>query len=120
MKIYANDETFIEDVKVAKGILSKMRGLMFRNINNDEGMLFIFKRPSRKSMWMPFVPQDLSIFYLNSEKEVIDKKIAKKLSLNPKTWKIYKPKEKCKYVLECHKEKLEDIKIGDKLEWDLI
>ncbi|MFP4045546.1 MAG: DUF192 domain-containing protein [Candidatus Aenigmatarchaeota archaeon] len=117
LKISHGNDKFLE-VGVADRPGKRVLGLMFRKVRRDYGLLFPFSHERRWSIWMPFVPQDLAVFWLDEKREVVDKKIARKISLDPDTWKTYKPEEECKYVLECHKEKIDEIDIGDKLEWD--
>ncbi len=79
-------------VKDCKG-LSSIRGMMFDNSDADGALIY------GNSIWMPFVRQNLDLFFLDENKKVIEKKRAVPLTLNPKTWKIYKNK-KAKYCLE--------------------
>ncbi|MFP4232768.1 MAG: DUF192 domain-containing protein [Candidatus Aenigmatarchaeota archaeon] len=117
MQLKKDKEILIDDLEYADGILRKARGLMFRKLDEDEGLLMEFSRKARWSIWMFFVPQDLGLLFLDENKEVVDKKKAKKMSLNPETWKVYKPEKECKYVIECNPEKIEDIEKGGTLEW---
>lgn len=93
----------------------------FKRVNGLSGskekksMLFTFPFSFRWSFWMPFMNFPISIIYLNKDKEVIDMLSAEPLSADPKTWKFYKPKKACKYVLETPFE--HNIKIGDKLQF---
>lgn len=118
MKVYLNGELFLE-AEVAESCLAKSRGLMFREIDEDEGFLMTFDKTKKWSIWMPFTKQDLGVIFLNGDREIVDKMLAEKITLNPKTWKIYKPEEECKYILECHPERMDEIKAGDKLKWRL-
>lgn len=117
MKIFHKNEIFTE-VDRAETHWERTKGLMFRNIENKEGLFFVFPDEKKWSIWMPFVPQDLAVFWLDGEGVVVDKKIARKVSLNPLTWKTYNPEEECKYVLECDKNKIDKLKVGERLSWD--
>ena len=94
--------------------LCRLRGLMFRSrLALDEGLLLVEKRDSRldTSIHMFFVPFDLAVFWINSEKIVVDKIIAK-------SWRpAYFPKADAKYTLEIHPDRFGDYKIGDKVEF---
>lgn len=116
MKIRKNGDLFVE-AEVAENILEKIRGLMFRELDDKEALLLKFPKEKRWGIWMAFVPQDLALLFLDKEKEIVDKKLAEKLSLDPRSWKIYKPVERCKYVLECNPGKIEEAETGEKLEW---
>ncbi len=116
MEIKQKGELFL-DVEVASSIFEKMKGLMFREPEDGKGLLMEFKYEGRWGVWMLFVPDDLTLFFLDREKTVVDKEIANKMTLDPGTWKVYKPKEKCKYILECKPEVIDKLEIGDVLEW---
>lgn len=116
LKISKKGKFFIE-VEIAESVSEKIRGLMFKEIEEERGLLMIFEKSKRHEVWMPFVPQDLGIFFLDNEKKIVDKKLAKKITLNPKSWQIYKPQKACKYVMECKPKKLDEVETGDKLEW---
>ncbi|MBI5966068.1 MAG: DUF192 domain-containing protein [Chloroflexi bacterium] len=94
--------------------LCRLRGLMFRSrLGPDEGLLLVEKRDSRldTSIHMFFVPFDLAVFWINSEKTVVDKVIAK-------SWRpAYFPKADAKYTLEIHPDRWGNYEIGDKVEF---
>ena len=80
-------------IKDCKGFASII-GLMFNNFKKTDGALIY-----ANSVWMIFVKYDLDLFFLDENFSVIEIKHTKKITLNPKTWKIYKNK-KAKYCLE--------------------
>ncbi len=80
-------------VKDCRGI-SSVRGLMFDDIKGHDGALVY-----ANSIWMPFVKHNLDLFFLDEKFRVIGKQRAVPLTLNPKTWKVYKNK-KARYCLE--------------------
>jgi len=50
----------------------RQRGLMFRkNINKDQGMLFIFKEEGLYSFWMKNMSFPIDILWLNKEKRIV-------------------------------------------------
>ena len=102
-------------VGYADSFLDRLRGLMFRTrLDLNEGLLLVEKRDSRldTSIHMFFVPFDLAVFWINSEKLVVDKVIAK-------SWKpAYFPKADAKYTLEIHPDRWGDYEIGDKVEFN--
>lgn len=102
-------------VGYADSFLDRLRGLMFRaRLDLNEGLLLVEKRDSRldTSIHMFFVPFDLAVFWINSDKLVVDKVIAK-------SWKpAYFPKADAKYTLEIHPDRWGDYEIGDKVEFN--
>lgn len=102
-------------VGYADSFLDRLRGLMFRpRLDPNEGLLLVEKQDSRlnTSIHMFFVSFDLAVFWINSEKIVVDKVIAK-------SWKpAYFPKADAKYTLEIHQERWGDYEIGDKVEFN--
>ena len=80
-------------VKDCKG-LSSARGLMFDDIKGYDGALIY-----ANNIWMPFVKHKLDLFFLDDKFSVLSKEKAVPMTLNPKTWKVYK-NDKAKYCLE--------------------
>lgn len=111
------DGKFLLEVKIADSIFSKIKGLMFKSINKKEGLLMCFDKEDERSVWMPFIKQPLCILFLDKNKRIIDKTKAVPITFNPKTWKIYRSNEKCKYILETHINRVRDFETGDRLEW---
>ena len=82
-------------IKDCKG-LSSVRGLMFDSLSNKDGALIY-----ANSIWMPFcLPLDL--YFLDKKFAVMERMDAVPITLNPKTWKIYRNK-KASYCLELKK-----------------
>ena len=93
---------------------TQLRGLSFRSrLSLDEGLLLVGKRDSRldSSIHMLFVPFDLSVIWIDSTMQVVDKILAK-------SWRpAYFSKQPAKFVLEVHPERWNDFEIGDSLEF---
>ena len=93
---------------------TQLRGLTFRaRLLQDEGLLLVGKRDSRldSSIHMLFVSFDLSVIWINSEMQVVDKVLAK-------SWRpAYFPKQPARYVLEIHPERWGDFEVGDGVEF---
>ena len=93
----------------------RSKGLMYRRkkLNNNEGMLFEYKRPHFISMWMKntYIPLDLLL--LNDDYTVIDIKH----NMKPKSLKSHKSKRKCKYAIEVNGgfSKENNIKVGTRV-----
>ena len=94
--------------------LTQLRGLTFRSrLARDEGLLLVGKRDSRldSSIHMLFGAFDLTVIWINSEMQVVDKIIAK-------SWRpAYFSKQPARYVLEIHPERWEDYEIGDTVQF---
>ncbi|MEM5879649.1 MAG: DUF192 domain-containing protein [Candidatus Aenigmatarchaeota archaeon] len=110
MEIRLKNSTIEADV--ADSFLKQLLGLSFSKKKN---MLFIMPYEKRWSFWMFLVRYPLKFIFLDSSKKVVDIKEGKPISLGLKTWKTYKSKEACKYVLETPFSL--KIKVGDKLKW---
>jgi uncharacterized membrane protein (UPF0127 family) len=92
----------------------RLRGLMFRSsLATDQGLLLVERRDSRvdTSIHMLFVFMDLAVIWINSEKVVVDVVLAR-------TWRpAYAPRRPAKYILEIHPSRLDEFKIGDRVEF---
>ncbi len=84
-----------------------------RSIEPEEGLVFVYHRDNRvnTSIHMFFVPFDLGVIWVNDAGYVVDFVCAK--PWRPK----YAPKDPARYVIELHPDKLELVKIGDKLDF---
>ncbi|MCK4429243.1 MAG: DUF192 domain-containing protein [Candidatus Aenigmarchaeota archaeon] len=96
-----------------KNFFELMLGLMFRKEGNA---IMEFGREGKCGIWMLFMRYSLNLIFLDKNKKVVDliEKVPP-LGFNPKTWKIYYPKKKCKYVLELDARKRIQIKKNSKL-----
>lgn len=71
-------------IKDCKG-LSSFRGLMFDSMTKYSGALIY-----ANSIWMPFVKHGLDLLFLSADLKIVDVQRAVPVTLNPKTWKVYK------------------------------
>jgi len=95
------------NVLIADSFLKKAIGLMFRENLKEEGMLFIFKNEAKRSITMKNMNFGIDIFWLDKNGKI-------KEILNAKPSLIYyKPKNKCKYILELKQNKIR-ARIGEK------
>ncbi|QKQ98907.1 hypothetical protein GKQ38_05300 [Candidatus Nanohaloarchaea archaeon] len=102
------------EAEVANTVLKRAKGLALK----DSGkMLFQFNRDTNASIDMMLLSEPLYLYFMNSDKEVIDVQKAEPWTTNPKTWKLYSPDRLYRYLLESF-EKLE-IEEGQQLEFDL-
>ncbi|MFH0869032.1 MAG: DUF192 domain-containing protein [archaeon] len=96
--------------ELADNITSQSKGLSFSK--EKRNMLFHFGTSRTWNFWMFGMSYDIWISFIDDKKRVLEQVYAQKMTLNPKTWRVYRPKKPCRYVLETPK-KLADI--GDKL-----
>ncbi|HLO18577.1 MAG TPA: DUF192 domain-containing protein [Anaerolineales bacterium] len=101
-------------IKYCDTFLTQLRGLTFRSyLARDEGLILVGTRDSRldSSIHMFFVPFDLSVIWIGSNLQVVDK-------VQAKAWRpAYFSKLPAKYVLEVHPERWGDFEIGDQVEF---
>jgi uncharacterized membrane protein (UPF0127 family) len=101
-------------IKYCDTFLTQLRGFTFRSrLARDEGLVLVGKRDSRldSSIHMLFVSFDLSVIWINSAMQVVDKVLAK-------PWRpAYFSKQPARYVLEIHPGRWEDFEIGDGVEF---
>jgi uncharacterized membrane protein (UPF0127 family) len=101
-------------IKYCDTFLTQLRGFTFRpRLALDEGLLLVGTRDSRldSSIHMFFVSFDLTVIWINSDMQVVDKVIAK-------SWRpAYLSKQPARYVLEIHPERWGDYEIGDTVQF---
>jgi uncharacterized membrane protein (UPF0127 family) len=101
-------------IKYCDTFFTQLRGLSFRaRLERDEGLLLVGRHDSRldSSIHMLFVPFDLSVIWIDSAMQVVDKILAK-------SWRpAYFSKVPATYVLEIHPERWGDFEIGDGVEF---
>jgi uncharacterized membrane protein (UPF0127 family) len=94
---------------------ANLKGLMFvKSIPDFSGILLVENTESRlnTSIHMLFMNFDITAVWINSSHEVVDIILAKKWHL------AYFPKKKAQYVLEINSSHLNDIHIGDRLQFE--
>jgi uncharacterized membrane protein (UPF0127 family) len=101
-------------VKYCDTFLTQLRGFTFRShLAHQEGLVLVGKRDSRidSSIHMLFVSFDLSVIWINSAMQVVDKALAR-------SWRpAYFSRQPARYVLEIHPERWGDFEIGDGVEF---
>jgi uncharacterized membrane protein (UPF0127 family) len=101
-------------IKYCDTFFMQLRGFTFRSrLEPDEGLLLVGRRDSRldSSIHMLFVPFDLSVIWINSDMQVVDKVLAR-------SWRpAYFSKKPARYVLEIHPDRWGDFEIGDGVEF---
>ena len=102
------------EADLADNILRKSWGLSMRT---EGKMFFIFERPGKPPIDMMLVQEPLYLYFLDEEGNVVDRQYAEPWTLDPRTWRIYRPSKASKYLLESF-EKL-NLKKGDRVGFDL-
>jgi uncharacterized membrane protein (UPF0127 family) len=101
-------------IKYCDTFLTQLRGFTFRaRLSPNEGLVLVGMRDSRldSSIHMLFVSFDLTVVWLNSNMQVVDKVLAK-------SWRpAYFSKQPARYVLEIHPERWGDYEIGDTVQF---
>jgi len=101
-------------IKYCDTFLTQLRGFTFHpRLTRDEGLLLVGTRDSRidSSIHMLFVSFDLTVLWINSDLQVVDKVLAK-------SWRpAYFSKQPARYVLEIHPERWNEFEIGNKVQF---
>jgi uncharacterized membrane protein (UPF0127 family) len=100
-------------IKYCDTFLTQLRGFTLRaRLSLNEGLLLVGKKDSRldSSIHMLFVSFDLTVVWINSDMQVVDKVLAK-------SWRpAYVSKQPARYVLEIHPDRWGEYEIGDTVE----
>ncbi len=115
MHIRKKEETIAEDAKIAKSLLSRIKGLMFcRKLKKGEALLLVNKSENinESRIHTFFVFFKIDAVWLDSSRMVVDKKE----SIMPFT-PLIKPGKPARYILELPAKASRLIKIGDVLEF---
>jgi uncharacterized membrane protein (UPF0127 family) len=101
-------------IKYCDTFLTQLRGFTLRSeLSRNDGLVLVGKRDSRidSSIHMFFVSFDLTVIWINSDMQVVDKVLAK-------SWKpAYFSKQPAKYVLEIHPDRWDEFQVGDKVQF---
>lgn len=101
-------------IKYCDTFLTQLRGFTLRaRLFHDDGLLLVGKRDSRldSSIHMLFVSFDLTVIWINSNMQVVDKVLAK-------SWRpAYFSKQPARYVLEIHPDRWGDYEIDETVEF---
>jgi uncharacterized membrane protein (UPF0127 family) len=97
--------------------VSKLRGFTFRRrLDLDDGLVLVESSDGRvnTAIHMLFVFFDLGVIWVNGGGEVVDTKIAK-------AWRTFHaPKAAARYVVEVHPNLLNQVRVGEHLQFDWI
>src|SRR5512147_3167235 len=95
--------------------ICRLRGLTFRRtLAEDEGLLLVQGGDSRldASIHMLFVWMDLAVVWINSAGDVVDVKLARRWHL------AYAPQRPARYVLETRPTRMDEFRVGDRIEFE--
>lgn len=106
-KVLVNKKIISEKCKICKTFFSKLRGLMFRGLKDNESLLFEFKKARKRSIHMFFVFYTIKVIWISQDMEVVDIKTAKPFI------PYLSSKKPAKYLLEIKNSK--NIKINNKI-----
>lgn len=110
-------QTIAQSIVCCDTFARRGRGLMFRSsraVADDQVYLFVEKRESvaQTTIHMLFVFFPIAVVWLDGEKRVVDKALAK--PFRP----FYAPQSAAQYYVEGHPSLLERVSVGDQLEFD--
>jgi uncharacterized membrane protein (UPF0127 family) len=97
-----------------ESFLCRLRGLMFHSrLAYEEGLLLVKKHDSRlgAAIHLLFLTMDLAVIWINSMHIVVDTIVAS--SWHP----FYAPHQPARYILEVHPNRLNEFRIGDRVEF---
>lgn len=112
------------DADVADSLAKRKKGLAKLDyLDVDRGMLFIFEQPGFYAIWMKDMKFAIDIVWIDENKTIVDtaEKIPPQPGRDDKELTVYKPSGIAKYVLEMNAGliKLNDLKVGDKVDFSL-
>ncbi len=91
LKIFIGDKLLLSNVRTAKGVVYRLKGLMFdKNMDSMDGFLI----PNCNWIHTFFMRFPIDAVYLNSKYQVVD------IDLNVAPWRMCLPKFKARHVLE--------------------
>ena len=108
----------LNDVAMATTYGERVRGLS--GLDRPQSLLMVFPCTGRHGIWMWRMGFPLDLVFIDSKKQVVDiKRNVKPISFHPGTWKVFKPRKPARYVLEMPAGEADDIRIGDKLKFNV-
>ena len=109
------DDTFFS-LEIADTKEKRKKGLMHRDfLEQNHGMLFVFEETDLHTFWMKNTLIPLKIIWIAEDLQVVDIQNAYPCKKAP--CRVYEPKAKAKFVLEVNVTALENLKVGDSIEY---
>jgi uncharacterized membrane protein (UPF0127 family) len=86
--------------------------MLTKELAPDGGIMLVGDAESKvnASIHMMFMRYDITVLWLDKDKVLVDKVLAKKWMM------YYAPKTPAQYILEIHPDRFDDFAVGDKLE----
>lgn len=112
VRIKSQEQVF--EAEMADTILSKFIGFRFCS---EGKMMFSFTSDTHALIDMMLVPKPLYLYFIGSDKHVIEIQKAEPWSWDPRTWNFYRPEKPYRYLLESFEEL--DLEKGDQLEFEV-
>lgn len=109
-EISVDEEKF--KVEVAENVFTRAKGLSLRS---EGKMLFKFSRDSRAKIDMMLLSRPLYLYFMDSDRKVIDVQKAEPWSFDPRSWKLYSPGRPYRFLLESFEEL--GVEEGDEVEF---
>lgn len=104
------------NVKIADNPYTRERGLSgTQNLNENEGMLFIFDTPNKYEFWMKEMNYPLDILWIDENKNII----YIKNNATPESYpEIFRPNNSALWILEVNSDFIEknNVSLGEKVE----
>lgn len=112
------------NAEISSNLNTRKKGLGKRDyLDIDGGMLFVFEQSGEYSIWMKDMKFAIDIIWIDDKKTIIDiaENVPPQPGKNDKELTIYNPSGTAKYILEISPGliKLNDIKVGDQINFDL-
>lgn len=112
MEIDTGDK--IIEADLADSMLKRAKGL---SLKEKGKMLFKFPSDTNASIDMMLLSEPLYLYFMNSDREVIDVQKAEPWTTNPRTWKLYSPERPYRYLLESFEDL--DIEEGQEIGFEM-
>jgi len=116
MVLRVGKKVLMKNVRFASNTWERTKGLMFEDKKNfNYALIFEFLMESKIgcSLHMLFVFFPIDVLFLDKNKIIVDKTTLTPFILN------YTPKKAAKYVIEMPEKKISQLRIGQKVEWDM-
>lgn len=122
MKIFNKTakKVICDDALLAETFFSRFLGLMFSSERKNILIKFPKEGMNTVAIHMFFMKFPIDVIWINSKNRIvtITRDITPSSIFKISTWKIYKPKEKARYVLELGNRKVDDeVKEGNEVEF---
>lgn len=112
LHIRAGKKSF--EAEIANTVFSKFLGFRFCS---EGKMLFHFSRDTHALIDMFLLKESLYLYFIDSDKQIIEVQRAEPWKLDPRTWKFYRSEKPYRYLLESFEQL--GLAEGDQLEFEV-